>query len=144
MDVIFDVDGTLMNISQRRKFVEQRPKDWTAFRNATDTDTPNGDIFAIAQALHHAGHRIILATGRNKSQRAITMKQLFEGGLVFRAIYLRSDKDFRPDTEVKSQMLDRMRADGFNPTLVFDDRTSVVDMWRSRGLRAVQVAPGDF
>jgi hypothetical protein len=41
-------------------------------------------------------------------------------------------------------MLDTMLEAGYNPTLVFDDRTSVVDMWRSRGLRAVQVAPGDF
>ena len=32
MDVIFDVDGTLMNISHRRKFVEMKPKDWKAFR----------------------------------------------------------------------------------------------------------------
>jgi phosphoglycolate phosphatase-like HAD superfamily hydrolase len=144
MDVIFDVDGTLMNISKRRKFVEQRPKDWKAFRDATDTDTPFDDVFAIAKALHGAGHNIIIASGRNKSQRAITLKQLFEGGLVFRALYMRSDSDFRPDTEVKSQMLDKMRKDGFDPVLVFDDRTSVVDMWRDRGLRAVQVAPGDF
>ena len=65
-------------------------------------------------------------------------------GLVFRAIYLRSDSDYRPDTEVKAQMLDKMKAEGWNPELVFDDRTSVVDMWREKGLRAVQVAPGDF
>ena len=41
-------------------------------------------------------------------------------------------------------MLDKMKAEGWNPELVFDDRTSVVDMWREKGLRAVQVAPGDF
>ena len=64
--------------------------------------------------------------------------------LVFRALELRSDTDYRPDTEVKSGMLDKFRKQGFNPELVFDDRSSVVDMWRQRGLRAVQVAPGDF
>jgi len=37
-----------------------------------------------------------------------------------------------------------MKEHGWDPQLVFDDRTSVVDMWRSRGLTAVQVAPGDF
>ena len=45
---------------------------------------------------------------------------------------------------LKSGMLDRMIEDGYQPRLVFDDRTSVVNMWRERGLRAVQVAPGDF
>ena len=144
MDVIFDVDGTLMNISHRRKFVEMKPKDWKAFRDQTVNDTPNLDVFAIAKSLHQAGHNIIIASGRNKSQRAITLKQLMSEGLVFRAIYLRSDSDYRPDTEVKAQMLDKMKAEGWNPELVFDDRTSVVDMWREKGLRAVQVAPGDF
>ena len=144
MDVIFDVDGTLMNISHRRKFVEMKPKDWKAFREQTVNDTPNLDVFAVAKSLHQAGHNIIIASGRNKSQRAITLKQLMLEGLVFRAIYLRSDSDYRPDTEVKAQMLDKMKAEGWNPELVFDDRTSVVDMWREKGLRAVQVAPGDF
>lgn len=37
-----------------------------------------------------------------------------------------------------------MRDKGLDPKLVFDDRTRVVDMWRQEGLRAVQVAPGDF
>ena len=110
----------------------------------TVNDTPNLDVFAVAKSLHQAGHNIIIASGRNKSQRAITLKQLMSEGLVFRAIYLRSDSDYRPDTEVKAQMLDKMKAEGWNPELVFDDRTSVVDMWREKGLRAVQVAPGDF
>ena len=65
-------------------------------------------------------------------------------GLVFDALYMRSDKDFRPDDEVKSQMLDKMIEDGFNPTMAFDDRQRVVDMWRDRGLTVAQVAPGDF
>ena len=121
-----------------------KPKDWKAFREQTVNDTPNLDVFAVAKSLHQAGHNIIIASGRNKSQRAITLKQLMSEGLVFRAIYLRSDSDYRPDTEVKAQMLDKMKAEGWNPELVFDDRTSVVDMWREKGLRAVQVAPGDF
>ena len=144
MDIIFDIDGTLMDISHRKKYVTQRPKDWNKFREETSNDTPNEDIFAIAKALQKAGHNILIASGRNKSQRAVTLKQLMKEKLVFRALELRSDTDYRPDTEVKSGMLDKFRKQGFNPELVFDDRSSVVDMWRQRGLRAVQVAPGDF
>jgi len=144
MDIIFDIDGTLMDISHRKKYVTQRPKDWNKFREETSNDTPNEDVFAIAKALQKAGHNILIASGRNKSQRAVTLKQLMKEKLVFRALELRSDTDYRPDTEVKSGMLDKFRKQGFNPELVFDDRSSVVDMWRQRGLRAVQVAPGDF
>lgn len=144
MDIIFDIDGTLMDIEHRKKFVEQKPKDWNSFRDLTSEDTPNLDVFAVAIALQKAGNRILVASGRNKSQRAITLKQLMGQGLVFQELYLRSDNDYRPDYELKSEMLDKMLEAGYNPTLVFDDRSSVVDMWRSRGLRAVQVAPGDF
>lgn len=144
MDVIFDVDGTLMDIEHRRHFVVQRPKDFDAFREATPDDTPKKDIFAIAISMKKAGHRIIISSGRNKSQRAITLKQLMGNGLAFDALYMRSDSDYRPDNEVKSQMLDKMRADGFDPTMAFDDRQQVVDMWRERGLTVAQVAEGDF
>ena len=144
MDVIFDVDGTLMDIEHRRHFVVQRPKDFDAFREATSQDTAKEDIFAVAKALKAAGHRIIISSGRNKSQRAVTLKQLMAQGLLFDALYMRSDSDYRPDHEVKSQMLDKMRKEGFNPTMAFDDRQQVVDMWRERGLTVAQVDKGDF
>ena len=108
MDIIFDIDGTLMDIEHRKKFVEQKPKDWNSFRDLTSEDTPNLDVFAVAIALQKAGNRILVASGRNKSQRAITLKQLMGQGLVFNELYLRSDNDYRPDYELKSGMLDTM------------------------------------
>ena len=144
MDVIFDVDGTLMNIEHRKKFVESKPKDWDAFRDETPNDTPFTEIFDVAIALQKAGHRIIIASGRNRSQRGITLKQMMGNGLVFEQIYMRSDTDYRSDVIVKREMLDRMRANGYDPKMVFDDRDAVVQMWRDAGLKAVQVAPGNF
>jgi len=144
MDVIFDVDGTLMDITHRRHFVTQRPKDFDSFRAATTNDTPKKDIFAIALAMKAAGHRIIISSGRNMSQRATTLKQLMSQGLAFDAIYMRSDTDYRQDYVVKQGMLDKMRKDGFNPTMAVDDRQQVVDMWRDNGLTVRQVDDGDF
>ena len=57
---------------------------------------------------------------------------------------MRADGDNRSDPEVKSDLYDRMILDGFNPILVFEDRASVVEMWRNRGLRCLQCAPGNF
>lgn len=144
-DFIFDVDGTLMDISHRRKFVDgSQKKDWKAFRDATSQDTAKEEIFAVAKSLQAEGHRIIITSGRNISQRAVTLKQLFAGGLRPAAIYMREDDDFRSDDVLKSEFLDTMRKEGFNPTVAFDDRQQVVDMWRARGLTCVQVAEGDF
>ena len=57
---------------------------------------------------------------------------------------MRSDTDYRPDDELKEGYLEKMRRDGYNPTMAFDDRQSVVDMFRSKGLTVFQVAEGDF
>ena len=146
MDVIFDVDGTLMDIEHRRHFVTQRPKDFDAFRDpeVVMQDTPNKEIFALAKALKDAGNRIIVSTGRNKRQRATTLKQLMMNGLVFDAMYMRGDTDFRPDDELKKGFLIKMKEDGFNPVMAVDDRQQVVDMFRAEGLRVLQVDRGDF
>ena len=144
-DFIFDVDGTLMDITHRRKFVDGSQKtDWNAFRKATSQDTPKEEVFAIARALQAAGHRIVITSGRNVSERAITLKQLFSNGLAPSAIFMRDNDDFRSDDVLKSEFLDKMRDQGFDPHTAFDDRQQVVDMWRARGLTCVQVAKGDF
>jgi hypothetical protein len=57
---------------------------------------------------------------------------------------MRGDGDKRPDHIVKKIILSDMRKVGLDPVLVFDDRQSVVDMWRGEGLTCLQVAPGDF
>ena len=77
------------------------------------------------------------------SQRATTLKQLMSQGLLLMQ-YMRSDTDYRQDYVVKQGMLDKMRKDGFNPTMAVDDRQQVVDMWRDNGLTVLQVDDGDF
>ena len=57
---------------------------------------------------------------------------------------MRSTKDNRPDDIVKKELLDKMREEGYNPILVFDDRDSVVKMWRENGIPTFQVNYGDF
>jgi hypothetical protein len=46
---------------------------------------------------------------------------------------MRKAKDYRDDAIVKSEMLDEILKT-YSVIAVFDDRTKVVDMWRSRGL----------
>ena len=143
-DVIFDVDGTLMNIEHRRHHVMNKPKNWKAFNDETVNDTPHHDIVEMAIMLKNAGNRIIISSGRVQAQKEITIKQLHDAGVMFDAIYLRATGDNRADNLVKSDMLDQMRADGFDPKVAFDDRDSVCKLWRERGLRCFQVAAGAF
>lgn len=145
--VIFDIDGTLANCEHRIHLVRSKPKNWPAFNRGMKEDVPNWDIVWLLQTLHNTGTTILIASGRSEDDRAVTERWLdnvanIEG--LYSKLYMRASKDYRRDDIVKSEILDQMRADGYNPTMCVDDRQQVVDMYRSRGLRVLQVAPGDF
>ena len=166
MDVIFDIDGTLLDISHRLKFVKQTPKDWKSFRDPKQKrwDEPRLEIIRIATALQDAGHRLILASGRIESERSDTIISLrnwflldgwtdvgtnliYDEGVINHvptsSFYMRKNGDYRPDTIVKREMYDQMLTDGYKPTIVFDDRPSVLRMWREIvGLTVVDVGQG--
>ena len=172
MDIIFDIDGTLLDISHRLKYIKQTPKNWKAFRDPKQKrwDEPIMSVIRIATALMHSPYphnRIIFASGRSESERADTVRSLsrwflldgwqgiynpedFGEGFTIEntpthAFYLRKDKDYRKDTIVKAEMYDQMVADGYKPEMVFDDRPSVIRMWRELGLKTIDVGLGiDF
>ena len=56
---------------------------------------------------------------------------------------MRKTGDYRKDTVVKGEMYDQMLADGYEPSMVFDDRPSVIRMWRELGgLTVIDVGQG--
>lgn len=144
--VIFDVDGTLMDIRERRKFVEQKPKDWDSFNEPKNVamDKPFDAVFILAKTLQEAGFGIILSSGRKKNLESITLHQVREQGLFPDMWFFRSEKDFRPDNELKASHLTKIREEGIEPVMAFDDRDSVVDFWRSQGIKTFQPERGNF
>ena len=143
MDVIFDIDGTLVDISHRLKLIKSSPKDWKKFRDPALKldDKPIMPVIDTLLALSAAGHRIIIASGRNKSEKDGTLDSLrrYIPFIDDIPLYMRSDGDYRKDTIVKSAMLDKMIDAGYKPVMVFDDRPSVIDMWHDRGLKVMDV-----
>jgi len=144
MDIIFDIDGTLMDVDHRRKFVDgcMGKKDWKGFNDAMKDDAKQEQVWFLAQTLIDAGHRIIIMTGRSMDQQAISKIQLAD--LQYDFMLMRPNDEFSPDEQLKSDMLDHVRGLGYDPKIVFDDRDAVVDMWRQRGLLCCQVQRGDF
>ena len=140
---IFDVDGTLMNIEHRRKYVESEQKDWKKFFEYMEFDTIRDDVFQLAHALHDSGYVIIVCSGRNEKHRELTEKQLAFGKLEYHALMMRGNDDYRPDWEVKREMLADMRNEGLDPKIAVDDRPSVVSMWRDHGLTCFDVGGWD-
>jgi FMN phosphatase YigB (HAD superfamily) len=147
MDIIWDVDGTLLDIQHRVPCIrppEGTRKDWKKFRSLAQFDTPIAPNIAVCRALFDYGHRIIITTGRMEEEREITVLTLNRYGVNWYDMFMRAQDDHRIDCVVKRELLYFMREKGINPILAFDDRQQVVDMWRGEGLICMQVAKGDF
>jgi hypothetical protein len=139
-----DIDGTIADLTHRRKFVATKPKNWAAFEKTIHLDSPIPHIIEAVRMLHAAGWTVVMCTGRGAQNKDVTVDWLNRHGVPFHAIYTRAEKDYRRDDIIKEELLAQARADGYDPDIVFDDRNQVVAMWRRVGVPCVQVAEGDF
>jgi len=141
---LFDIDGTLADCSHRIHHIEKSPKDWATFFSAVHLDSPIPHLIGLAQRLSVAGTAIVYVSGRSDQCRNETAIWLDRHSLPFGPLYMRKEGDHRDDDIIKIELLAQLRADGYEPIMAFDDRTRVVNAWRSAGIPCAQVAPGDF
>lgn len=144
VDIIFDIDGTLADITHRRHFVTTKPKNWAAFQALAHKDGIVEAVGILARTLAEFPHRVILCSGRGEQERPVTEAWLAKHRIPYERLYMRAEGDYRADDIIKAGILAQMRADGFRPAIAFDDRDRVVKMWRVNGIVCAQVAEGDF
>jgi hypothetical protein len=145
MIYIFDIDGTLADISHRLHFIQKEPKDWHGFFADCQGDSVIREVAQVAEALRGAGFMIVLITGRSDEIRLKTSAWLRDQQISWNVMYMRKEGDHREDSVVKAELLDEVMEKHHGPILgVFEDRKQVVAMYRSKGLRVFQVAEGDF
>ncbi len=89
-------------------------------------------------------YKILVVSGRKAECRAETESWLRANYIQPDEIYMRADGDGRPDSIVKYEILRDKIAPHYDVEGVFDDRNSVVNMWRNVGIKCFQVQPGDF
>lgn len=140
--IIFDIDGTLANLDHRLHYVnDPKRKNWQEFLARVKDDLPIEQTIFLNRVLASLSEfDIVLSSGRSENERADTEEWMVKYGVDYDKMYMRPTGDTRADYIVKGEMLAQMRADGREPWLVFDDRQSVVDMWRSHGLFVLQCA----
>lgn len=131
---LFDIDGTLAQMSDRSPFEWKKVGD----------DDPRRQVVLTAQALAMAGYEIVVMSGRDSVCRNETIAWLELYDIPFVDLFMRAEGDMRKDNIVKQELFDRHIRDFYDVVAVFDDRQQVVDMWRAMGVDCFQVAPGDF
>lgn len=146
---IVDIDGTLADISHRLRFIEAQPKQWDDFFEACSDDLPIEDVIDVVRAIACEqegvrGPEIVYLTGRPERVRDKTNVWLACNGLPAGRLIMRKDGDHRPDTTAKRELMDAIIADGYRIAGVFEDRPSVVRVWREMGLTVFQMRHDDF
>ena len=142
--IIIDIDGTLADVTHRLPALQAR--DWQTCFETCDRDVPYQNMMWFVSLLSVAySSRILLCTGRPESYRIKTTMWLDRHEIPYDRLYMRRNDDLeRPDYEVKRELLDQMRADGYDPLIAIEDRYQCVAMWRAAGLTCLQCADGDY
>ncbi len=131
--ILCDIDGTLAHMKDRS------PYDW----GRVDTDEVDPTIKNLLDVLKDK-YFIILVSGRDEVCRERTEKWLRGNDITYGMLLMRPEGDIRKDSIIKRELFETHIRPYYNVELVLDDRNQVVDMWRSLGLKCLQVAEGDF
>lgn len=161
--VICDLDGTLCDISHRLHYVKpgklveissmkdgsMEPgfkKDWRGFFAGIPDDKVRTEVLDMLLKYEGMGHEIILVSARPDDHREATevwLKKAFKGYPLAKTLIMRRAGDSRDDTIVKQEIYDNYFKKHDYPILcVIDDRPSVIRMWRSNGLKVIDVGAG--
>lgn len=140
--VIFDVDGTLCDVSSVRYLLDAGDGDrFDRFHLASADCPPNESVVNAAIAASMNGVYVIVVTGRMARYRGLTQLWLDRHGVPWDLLLTRADNDYRPDDVVKRELLREIRGRGYDVRRAWDDRPSVISMWESEGI-PVTVVPG--
>ncbi len=153
--VIVDLDGTIADCRHRQHHVQVTPeekaagkkKSWPSFFREMTEDPVNEPLNEVLRALNAVGYDIFFVTARPSNYQDKTVTWLYnKAGWASDEyeIYMRAAGDYRPDNIVKQEILDAIREEGREILVIFDDRKSVVDMWRANNLFTCQVADHNF
>lgn len=133
--VIIDCDGTICLHQGRGPFEYDKVL----------TDKPNTPLIDLITVLN-ASVDIIFFSGREgtKQCKEDTCKWLNQYTNFPYQLFMRTEKDYRPDEVIKEELFNTHIKDKYYCVAIFDDRDRVIKKWRSMGLLANQVYEGDF
>ena len=151
--IICDLDGTLCDITERRKFVSDKDnQDWKSFSHPFNIsrDEANEWCCELVSLYDHICVKILFVSGRmnkpevDKATIDWIKRHVGIHTTLNENLFMRKDGDYRADTIIKKEIFEEHFRDQYDIMFCIDDRKSVVDMWRGMGLTVLQCAEGNF
>lgn len=146
--VIFDVDGTLANVDpylHHIRNIHHSPnfkKDFDTFHSESINAEPNAEVVEMLNRAFFDQHHVIIVTSRRETWRGVTSYWLAKNDIGHHALYMRKDGDFRPDYEVKKDILLSIKKH-WNVIHAVDDNPAVLKLWFEYGIPTTKIGDWD-
>lgn len=137
---IFDVDGTLVDVSSVRHYVNPNhpafpgKKDWNRFHGESINCPPIPDTLELYEQAREDGLAILIVTARMRQWSLPTLLWLRDNGIEHDELYMRPQNDYRKDYIVKAEILQDIKRDGYRPVMAVDDNPNVIKLWKSHNI----------
>lgn len=145
--IICDLDGTLCDLRHRLHYMGHKPKMRDEFHAAAKDDSIYTDVLDVLLGYqvgyYHDDRRILLVTCRPERYRADTVAWLQKHRVPYHDLIMRADGDTREDALIKGLIYTYHIEPHYDVQFVLEDKTSVVRMWRERGITCWQVREYD-
>lgn len=126
--VIIDLDGTLAAF--KPEFFKERHQG-----SEQSEVRVIESIYRLANQLHKFGEKILVLSSFPATCRHASLDWMLNNNIAFDAIYWPSKKvENLPYIERKQSLLERIKADGYNPWLVLDEKDQITQSWQKLGL----------
>ena len=132
--IVIDMDSTMcFNTTKRPWFGEGAAEGMI-------NDVPNTGMCDMIRKLQE-DFTIVVATGRDTTQEAVTKEWLAKQGINADEFYFRTNKDYRKGVVVKKEQIEAI-LEKYDIVAIFDDCEPIVDMYREMGLTVLQPNKG--
>ena len=144
---IFDVDGTLVDVSSVRHYVNPNDprfpgkKMWEEFHGKSINCPPIPQALQLHEEARAEGLAILIVTARMNVWSLPTLLWLREHGVEHDELYMRRNLDYRKDYIVKAEILQQIKKDGYRPVMAVDDNPNVIKLWQSHDI-PTHIIPG--
>ena len=147
---IFDVDGTLANVDSILHYVVNQDRESTKFKknfNKFHAESihvsPHPEVVDMVWQAIEDGYKIIVVTARKEEWRAHTSYWLDKiADVPHIALFMRGNKDGRPDYEVKKDILEHIKQ-FWEPVHAVDDNPKIIKLWEENGIPTTKIGTWD-
>jgi predicted kinase len=137
----FDLDGSLSDTRSITHFVKGKYRNFDMFHRSSFFTPPNPEVVQILRDAQANGLAVLGTTARGEAYREVTELWLNNNDIILDNLFMREEGDFRPDYEVKSDMLRDKIKPYYDLVMQVDDNPAATKAFVEGGINVIHV-PG--